>query len=894
MDPARRWVFKLEDGSAEMRELLGNKGANLAEMVHLLGADVVPGGFTVSTEACVAYMLAGAPPSELDEEVGEALGALERSSGLRFGDPDDPLLVAVRSGAPVSMPGMLDTVLNLGLNPAAVEGLARRSGNPRFAWDSRRRLVQMFAEVVCGVPAEGFEEALAASRDEHGAAFDHELDESALRALVERFLAIHAEQTGEDFPEDPREQLRRAILAVFDSWNNERAVTYRRLNRIPTEIGTAVTVQRMVFGNLGERSGSGVAFTRDPTTGEPGADGDFLLDAQGEDVVAGVRNTETLAGLERRMPDLHAELLSALDVLERHYCDIQDVEYTIEDGRLYILQTRNAKRHARAAVRFAVDGHREGMLTREEGLLKVDPGSLSALMHPAFDPEAKFRELTRAVAASPGAAKGRIVFSAREAEERAAAGEDVILLRPFTSADDVGGFHAARGILTSQGGKSSHAAIVARGMGRPCVCGASEVLIDAEAGRARIGETVLRAGDPIAIDGSTGVVTADDVALVEPQLDAAFSEVLGWADELRRLGVRANADTAEDARRARELGAEGIGLCRTEHMFFGPDREALVREMFIAGELARRERGSADAHDGGHAARFRSALGRLREIQRSDFAALLRAMEGLRVTIRLLDPPLHEFIGPAVFERELSAAEAAGEEHAARAARSALEVARELEEVNPMLGTRGARLGLHLGGIYEMQARAIAEAALEVAPDGGLPSVEVMIPLVAFPAELRTLRAAVEGAIAEILGERKLEVGTMIELPAACLAAGEIAAEAEFFSFGTNDLTQTALGLSRDDAERGFLPGYLERGIIETSPFETIDERAVGGLVEIAIERGRAAKPSLKLGVCGEHGGDPASIEFFHRAGLDYVSCSPFRVPIARVAAARAAILTEG
>ena len=492
MDPARRWVFKLEDGSAEMRELLGNKGANLAEMVHVLGADVVPGGFTVSTEACVAYMLAGAPPSGLDEEVDEALGALERSSGLRFGDPDDPLLVSVRSGAPVSMPGMLDTVLNLGLNPAAVEGLARRSGNPRFAWDSRRRLVQMFAEVVCGVPAEGFEEALAESRGEHGAAFDHELDESALRALVERFLAIHAEHTGEDFPEDPREQLRRAILAVFDSWNNERAVTYRRLNGIPAEIGTAVTVQRMVFGNLGERSGSGVAFTRDPTTGEPGADGDFLLDAQGEDVVAGVRNTETLGGLERRMPDVHAELLAALDGLERHYGDIQDVEYTIEDGRLYILQTRNAKRHARAAVRFAVDGHREGMLTPRGGAAQGGSGIALALMHPAFDPEAKFRELTRGVGASPGAAKGadRLQRPMRRRSGRRA-GEDVILVRPFTSADDVGGFHAARGILTSQGGKSSHAAIVARGMGRPCVCGAREVLIDAEAGRVRIGEVDL-------------------------------------------------------------------------------------------------------------------------------------------------------------------------------------------------------------------------------------------------------------------------------------------------------------------------------------------------------------------------------------------------------------------
>ena len=886
-DTTRAWVYDLNDGSAEMRALLGNKGANLAEMIHVLGSETVPGGFTVTTEACVEYMSNGPPPG-LDGEIDAALAALEEQSGLGFGDPADPLLVSVRSGAPVSMPGMLDTVLNLGLSEACIDGLARRSGNPRFAWDSRRRLVQMFSEVVRGAPADAFEQALSESRREAGVAFDHELGEAALRALTAHFLSLYEEHTGESFPEDPRVQLRQAVLAVFDSWNNERAATYRRLNGISADLGTAVTVQRMVFGNMGEHSGSGVAFTRDPTTGEPRPDGDFLLDAQGEDVVAGVRNTETLDDLERRMPAIHAALLDALAALERHYGDIQDVEYTIEDGRLYILQTRNAKRHARAAVRFAVDGHREGLFSREGALERIEPSSLVALMHPAFDPSAEIEVLTRGVGASPGAAKGAIVVSADEAVERGEQGEDVILVRPFTSADDVGGFHAARGILTSQGGKSSHAAIVARGMGRPCVCGASEVLIDLANGTVRIGDVELHAGDRIAIDGASGVVTADDVELVEPRLDEAFTEILSWADDVRRLGVRANADTAEDATRARELGAEGIGLCRTEHMFFGSDRESLVRDMFIAGEMARRDRGEGET--GAHAAAYSAALTELAKIQRSDFVALLEAMEGAPVTIRLLDPPLHEFIGAAVFAGELTDAEARGDAEAVAAARERIAVAGDLEEVNPMLGTRGARLGLHLGGLYEMQVRAIAEAALEVAGGGELPDVEVMIPLVAFPNELSTLRTMVEATVADVLGPRSLSVGTMIELPAACLAADRIAANADFFSFGTNDLTQTALGLSRDDAERGFLPGYIEHGIVERSPFETIDVIGVGGLVAIAVERGRKAKPGLSMGVCGEHGGDPDSIAFFDGAGIDYVSCSPFRVPIARVAAARAAL----
>ncbi|MCB0876303.1 MAG: pyruvate, phosphate dikinase [Solirubrobacterales bacterium] len=886
-----RWVVPFAEGSAAMRDLLGNKGANLAEMTRVLGAERVPGGFTITTTACVAYMRSGGEaPSGLDEQIDEALGALEAEAGKRFGDPADPLLLSVRSGAPISMPGMLDTVLNLGLGAESTEGLAHRTGNAHLALDSRRRLLQMFGEVVAGVPADSYEEVLSRTRDEAGARYDRELDEGALRKLIDEYLAIYEGHTAEAFPEDPREQLRRSVLAVFDSWNNPRAFTYRRLNGIPDELGTAVTVQRMVFGNTGERSGSGVAFSRDPTTGERRADGDFLVDAQGEDVVAGVRNTEDLGGLADRMPEAHAELLASLERLERHYRDIQDVEYTIEDGRLYILQTRSAKRHALAAVRFASDARHEALLSKEDALRTIDPEALTALLHPAIDPDSDYEVLTRGVPASPGAAKGRIVLTAAAAEAGAAAGEDVILVRPFTSADDVGGFHAARGILTAQGGKSSHAAIVARGMGRPCVCGASEMAVDTAAGVVRIGDRELHAGDTIAIDGSVGTVTGDDVELVRPRVGDAFAEVLGWADDIRRLGVRANADTAEDARHARELGAEGIGLCRTEHMFFGPDREELVREMFISGELARRER-AAGAEDGPRESEYRDGLARLAEIQRRDFSALLAEMGGLPVTIRLLDPPLHEFIPVSGFDRELAEAEAAGDEAAVARARERRDVASDLEEVNPMLGTRGARLGLILEGLYEMQARAIAEAAIETGA-GGAAGVEIMLPLIAYESELAALRQRVEAVVGEVLGEHASEVpiGTMIELPRACMIAGRIAEHADFFSFGTNDLTQTTLGLSRDDAESGFLPDYASRGLIGRSPFETIDVDGVGELVWIAAERGRATKPELKLGICGEHGGDPASIEFFDEAGLDYVSCSPFRIPVARMAAARAVI----
>jgi pyruvate, orthophosphate dikinase len=899
---AKQWVFGFDEGTAEMRGLLGGKGANLAEMTHVLGAARVPGGFTITTEACVEYMKTdGRFPDGLEEEIAEAVRRVERDTGQRFGGGGDPLLLSVRSGAPVSMPGMLDTVLNLGLNSESVEDLSEASGSPRFAWDSYRRLVQMYSDVVRGVPAESFEEALAQARDATGSAIDADLDQGALRALTERFLALFTEHTGVPFPNDPREQLRGAVEAVFSSWNNDRAIAYRRLEGIPDDLGTAVTVQRMVFGNRGSDSGSGVAFTRDPTTGAPEPSGDFLLNAQGEDVVSGVRNTRDLSELRNVMPEVYEDLIEIMRTLEHHYRDMQDVEFTIEQGRLYILQTRRARRPAQAAVRFAFDAVGEGLLGREEALATIDPGSLDALLHPTFDPERSYTALTRAVPASPGGAKGAIVFTAEEAERRADAGDDVILVRPFTSAEDVAGFHAAKGVLTSRGGKSSHAAIVARGMGRPCVCGASDLDIEPDGGVLRVGDRELHAGDAIAIDGSTGVVTADDVRLIEPKVGKDFAAVLSWADAIRRLGVRANADTAEDAAHARELGAEGIGLCRTEHMFFGADREELVRDMFVAGELWRRARDRSQAGSGDEGPddtasaeeEFSRALDGLKEMQKADFIAIFGGMSGLPVTVRLLDPPIHEFISIADFEQALEEAERVGDPDMVDRTRLRLAVARELEETNPMLGTRGARLGLLLPALYEMQVAAILEAALAVAAKEEPPKVEIMVPLIAFESELDALTDLIHLKAKRVMhdagGEVEYSVGTMIELPRACLRAGEIAAGADFFSFGTNDLTQTTIGLSRDDAEGSFLPSYLARRILVRSPFETLDVPGVGELVKIAVERGRATKPELKLGICGEHGGDPASIEFFDSAGLDYVSCSPYRVPVARVAAAQAA-----
>jgi pyruvate,orthophosphate dikinase len=896
-----RWIQEFSEGSREQRELLGGKGAGVAEMTRILGADRVPAGFTITTEACVAYMEADrTPPQGLDKEVDQALGVLEKHAGKKLGDPSDPLLISVRSGARVSMPGMLDTVLNLGLNDQSVEGLARSTGDERFAWDSYCRFVQMFGNVVHGLSAATFEDALQEARKRAGLSADTDLDAEQLKELAITFKELFAKETREEFPVDPREQLEQAIKAVFDSWEGERAVAYRRINGIPDDWGTAVNVQRMVFGNRGGTSGSGVAFSRDERTGEPTPSGDFLPNAQGEDVVAGTRDPEDLAELAKRIPEAHEQLLRDLAELERHYKDMQDVEFTIEEGRLFLLQTRAAKRPAQAAVRFAVDAVSEGLLSREEALETIDAESLEALLHPILDPDQEFQVMTTGVAAAPGAARGAIALSAQDAVRRAADGEDVILVRPFTEADDVAGFHAAKGILTAQGGKASHAALVARGMGRPCVAGASEVHVDAENGRVRIGEVELTTDDVIAIEGTSGRVTADEVSLIEPEIDEHFSEVLEWADELRRLGIRANADTAEDGAKARSLGAEGIGLCRTEHMFFGEDRTELVRGMFVAAARWRRAEARAAGNDEPappelETARedFHGALDELGELQRGDFAELLHEMRGLPVTVRLLDPPLHEFLPLEHFETEVRRLEATDDDRLTDA-REAAEIVRDLQESNPMLGTRGIRLAFMYPQIYEMQVRALIRAAAEAAAAGDSPVVEIMIPLVAYETELRQLREHVVNVAEEtsraVSSEVPYLVGTMIELPRACLIAGHIARHADFFSFGTNDLTQTTIGLSRDDVEGSFMPSYLAGRIIDRSPFEVIDGPGVGELVKIGAQRGREANAGLKLGICGEQGGDPGSIRFFESIGLDYVSCSPYRVPVARVAAAQAAI----
>ncbi|MGI8714735.1 MAG: pyruvate, phosphate dikinase [Solirubrobacteraceae bacterium] len=869
-----RWVYDFADGSRDMRELLGGKGANVAEMTRVLGPDRVPAGFTITTEACVEYMNADRePPEGMAEQVAEALARLEERASKQLGDRDDPLLVSVRSGARESMPGMLDTVLNLGLNDDSVEGLARATENDRFAWDSYRRFVQMFGNVSRGIPGERFESAIQSAKDDRGVSEDTDLDVDALRELTGAFKAIYKEETGEDFPQEPSEQLRLAIRAVFDSWVGKRAIEYRRQNRIPDEWGTAVNVQQMVFGNKGDTSGSGVAFSRDEVTGAPEPSGDFLPNAQGEDVVSGVRTPRDIAEMHEWMPGVHEQLMEILRTLEAHYEDMQDTEFTVEDGQLYMLQTRNAKRPAQAAVRFAVDAVSEHLLTRERALQTIDPGSLDALLHPTFDPQAEFEVLASGVNASPGAAKGQIVFTAADAVAAAEDGRDVILVRPFTDAEDVAGFFAAKGILTSEGGKASHAALVARGMGRPAVVGAQALSIDLGAKTVSVNGTELHEGDAIAIDGTKGWVTVDDVPLVEAQVDENFQQVLEWADELRRMDVRANADTPEDARRARELGAQGIGLCRTEHMFIAEDRQPKMRAMIMSDTLEAR----------------REALAELLPLQQQDFEGLFTAMAGLPVTVRLLDPPLHEFLPNAEdLAGQVERAKIEESDDLTRLERL-LDRVHEIAEENPMLGTRGCRLGILYPEIYEMQVHAILRAA-KAADEP--PHPEIMIPLVDYEQELEIMRELVvrigdeEGLT---VGE-DYTVGTMIELPRACFVADRIARFADFFSFGTNDLTQTALGFSRDDVESAFVPQYMERKIIDRSPFETIDKPGVGWLVRLGAWVGREAHPGLKLGICGEHGGDPESIEFFHRAGLDYVSCSPFRVPIARIAAAQANI----
>jgi pyruvate, orthophosphate dikinase len=870
---AAKWVYDFAEGSRDMRELLGGKGAGVAEMTRILGPELVPAGFTITTAACVAYMNGEKEmPAGLEEQLDAAIARLEEFAGKRLGDPDDPLLVSVRSGARASMPGMMDTVLNLGLNDESAAGLAARTDDERFAADCYRRLVQMFGNVVRGVPGEQFQDEIARVKRERGVALDIELDAAALGELTESFKSFF------EFPTDPREQLIQSIRAVFDSWMGERAVQYRRINRLPDDWGTAVNVQQMVYGNKGgDDSCSGVAFSRDEVTGGPKPSGDFLPNAQGEDVVSGVRTPRDLSELHDWMPAIADQLMEILAKLEDHYKDMQDTEFTVEEGRLFMLQTRSAKRPAQAAVRFAVDAFEERLLSKAEAIATIDPGALDALLHPSFDPAARYTVIARGVAASPGAAKGAIVFTAEEAVEQAADGAAVILVRPFTEADDVAGFHAAVGILTAEGGKASHAALVARGMGRPAVTGAGDLEIDLHAGEVRVDGLVLHRGDHIAIDGTTGAVTTDDVPLVEGNVDARFETVLRWSDELRQIGVRANADTPEDAARAHRFGAEGIGLCRTEHMFMAADRQPKMRAMIMAPDEAGRQ----------------TALDELLPLQQSDFEGLFDAMVGWPVTIRLLDPPLHEFL-PDRFELHEEIVRARIDRSPRLEGLEAqFDRVRSLEETNPMLGTRGVRLGIMHPEIYDMQVRAIARAACAVREQTGrAPHLEIMIPLVAYERELELVRARVLSVAQEegLTYGTDFNVGTMIELPRACFIAGRIAQNADFFSFGTNDLTQAGIGFSRDDIEGRIIPRYVEEKIVDGSPFATIDQAGVGELVQVAVERGRRARPDLELGVCGEHGGDPDSIRFFHDAGLDYVSCSPFRLPIARVAAAQAAI----
>ena len=848
------YVYAFADGSSDMRDVLGGKGAELAEMTSI--GLPVPDGFTVTTGACRAYLAGGgAWPDGLSDEVSRHLAALEgRCGGRSLGDPDDPLLVSVRSGSPVSMPGMMDTILNLGLNPRSVEGLARASGNERFAADSYRRFVQMYSNVVLGVPSDLFEDALTRAKSSRGVRADVDLDASALRELVEEFLSISREHTGRDFPEDPREQLDGAITAVFASWNTPRARTYRRHEGISDDLGTAVNIMQMVYGNLGDDSATGVVFTRNPSTGERVLFGEFLLNAQGEDVVAGIRTPRPIGEMQGEMGDAFSELAGAMATLETHYRDLQDVEFTVERGKLYILQTRAGKRTAQAAVRVARELVAEGVIERDEAVQRINAGQLDQLMHPAIDPGADYEVLARGLNASPGAAVGRAVFDADTAEARGRAGEPVILVRWETTPDDIHGVIQAQGVLTAHGGMTSHAAVVARGMGKPCVCGVEALQIDAAERRFAINGTTVSEGDEISIDGSRGLVINGAVPLVPPQMTDDFAAVTAWADDARRLGVRANADTPEDARRAREFGAQGIGLCRTEHMFFGDDRLPVMREMILARDEAGR----------------RAALDRLLPFQQSDFEGILAAMDGQPVTIRLLDPPLHEFLP------DLDDVDESDERLRARI--------KALREINPMLGTRGCRLGILHPEIYEMQVRAIVRAALAV--EGS--TAEIMHPLVAFATELRRLRALTEAVIEEEGGTKLgMLIGTMIEVPRAALLANRIAPYADFMSFGTNDLTQTTLAFSRDDAEGKFLTRYLEDDVLSKNPFETLDD-GVRALIERTVEGARSVKPGIKLGICGEHGGDPASVEFCNSVGLDYVSCSPFRVPTARLAAAQA------
>ncbi|MFC4943664.1 pyruvate, phosphate dikinase [Pseudonocardia sp. GCM10023141] len=892
-------VFDFADGSRDQVDLLGGKGANLAEMTNL-GLPVPP-GFTITTEACRYYLSQGEEPQSLRVQITMALRRLEDQLGRRLGDVQDPLLVSVRSGAKFSMPGMMETVLNVGLNDYSVKGLADAAGNERFAWDSYRRLIQMFGKTVLDIPGELFENELDAAKRRAGARSDVELPAEELREVVETFKQIVSTHSGREFPQDPREQLDMAMRAVFTSWNTERARIYRRRERIPHDLGTAVNICAMVFGNLGDSSGTGVCFTRDPATGKQGAYGDYLVNAQGEDVVAGIRNTLSLEDFSRLDPASHAELGQIMRRLETHYRDLCDIEFTVERGKLWMLQTRVGKRTAAAAFRIATQLIDERLITEDEALHRVTGAQLGQLLFPQFDTEGPRELLTKGMAASPGAASGKLVFDSATAVEWADRGEDVLLCRRETTPDDLSGMVAAVGVLTSRGGKTSHAAVVARGMGRTCVCGAEELEIDVESHTLKVNGTTLNEGDVVSIDGTTGEVFAGRLAVMaspvvnylEKGLEAAVAEadsdtsdlvravdrLLRHADRTRRLRVRANADTAEDAARARDLGAEGIGLCRTEHMFLG-ERRVLIERLVLADGSAERD----------------AALAELLPLQRADFVALLTEMDGLPVTIRLLDPPLHEFL-PDRTELAVKVAVAQAQGGADPEDERLLAAVERLRESNPMLGLRGVRLGLLVPGLYAMQVRAITEAAAERRAQGGKPVVEIMVPLVGSVMELHLIRDEIDGIVAEVADAAgaplHIPIGTMIELPRAALTARRIAEAAEFFSFGTNDLTQTTWGFSRDDVEASIFATYLEKGVFTVSPFESLDRDGVGALIRTAVAAGRQTRPSIKLGVCGEHGGDPDSVHFFHDAGLDYVSCSPYRVPVARLESGRAALAAD-
>ncbi len=874
----KKYVYLFSEGNADMKPLLGGKGANLAEMTGI-GLPVPP-GLTITTEACNQYFAGGQKfPAGLEEQLNEKLAAVEENVGKKFGDVKSPLLVSVRSGAVISMPGMMDTILNLGLNDQTVEAVATASGDRRFALDCYRRFIQMFSDVVLGIEHYHFEQVLDKYKKKQGIEFDYQLSPESLQGIIDEYKRLVFRKAGREFPQEPLQQLIMAVRAVFDSWNNQRAIVYRKINKIPDELGTAVNVQSMVFGNMGDDCGTGVAFTRNPSTGEKKLYGEYLINAQGEDVVAGIRTPQHISSMEKELPDVYRQFVETCELLEKHYRDMQDIEFTIERGNLYMLQTRTGKRTASAAIKIAVDMVAEGLLTREEALQRVEPAQLDQLLHRRIDPEAKLDVIARGLPASPGAACGKVIFDADEAEQLGKDGEKVLLVRTETTPDDIHGIVAAQGVLTSRGGMTSHAAVVARGMGKPCVCGCEGIKIDYNAGQFRTKEgIVVKKGDIVSIDGATGQVIKGNVPMIDPELSDEFRTLLEWADKVRKLGVRANADTPEDAQKAREFGAAGIGLCRTEHMFMAQERLPIVQEMILASSEEARQK----------------ALDKLLPMQQGDFYGILKAMEGYPVTIRLLDPPLHEFLPNAEeLAVEIAGLKFQGKEEEVKEKEELLDQVRALSEFNPMLGHRGCRLGITFPEVYAMQARAIFQAVAQLAGEGYDVKPEVEIPLVGHINELAKLRKLIVEIGEQVQQETgvdfKYEVGTMIEVPRACATAGEIAREADFFSFGTNDLTQTTFGFSRDDAEGKFLHQYVEDKILPDNPFIVLDRQGVGALMQMAVTQARQTKPDLLIGICGEHGGEPSSIEFCHQIGLDFVSCSPFRVPSARLAAAQAA-----